>query len=258
MKRLLIFAMSLVPLITTAQSEWERPISAEERLEQARKDQESAKKALQAAKRAEKIAKKAKKKEKNGTSNKTITSKNDAIRPAANTPLPGKDAKYLAEGAVPEENGKVVFSKDIVANGVSAQEIYEKVYTFLDSISKTKDQIESGIVLFNKKEHIIAAKFDEWLTFMASALSLDRSEFKYTAIAKCSDELLHISIERISYAYESGQNNSLHVTAEEWITDKMAVNKKRTKLYPVSAKFRRKTIDRVQSLFDGLSQALKR
>ncbi len=256
MKRLLIFAMLLVPFVATAQSEWERPVSAEERLEQARKDQEAAKQALQAAKRAEKIAKKAKKKEKSGTANETITSKNGQALPGTN--MSKKDGIYLAEGAVPEENGKVVFSKDIALDGMSAQDIYEKVYTYLDSISQTKDQIESGIVLFNKKEHIIAAKFDEWLVFMSSALSLDRSEFKYTAVAKCSDGLLHFSIERISYAYESGQNNSLHVTAEEWITDKVAVNKKRTKLYPVSAKFRRKTIDRVQYLFDELEQSLKR
>lgn len=256
MKRLLIFAMLLVPFVATAQSEWERPVSAEERLEQARKDQEAAKKALLAAKRAEKIAKKAKKKEKSGTANETITSKNVQALPGTN--MPKKDEKYLVEGAVPEENGKVVFSKDIALEGMSAQDIYEKVYTYLDSISQTKDQIESGIVLFNKKEHIIAAKFDEWLVFMSSALSLDRSEFKYTAVAKCSDGLLHFSIERISYAYESGQNNSLHVTAEEWITDKVAVNKKRTKLYPVSAKFRRKTIDRVQYLFEEIEQSLKR
>ncbi len=251
MKRLLIFAMLLIPLTTAAQSEWERPLSAEERLEQAQKDQETAKKALQAAKRAEKIAKKEKKKNKNGTTSETITDKNSHV-------LPTKDEKYLAEDAVPEENGKVIFSKNISVKGMSSQEIYERTYAYLDSISQTSNQIESSIVLFNKKEHIIAAKFSEWLIFMSSALSLDRSEFKYTTIAKCSDELLHISIERISYAYESGQNNSLHVTAEEWISDKVAINKKRTKLYPVSAKFRRKTIDRVQYIFEELEQALKR
>lgn len=258
MKRLLIFAMLLIPLTTTAQSEWERPLSAEERLEQARKDQETAKKALQAAKRAEKIAKKEKKKNKNGTTSETITSKNDHVLINNDRLQPTKDEKYLAEGAVPEENGKIIFSKDISVKGMSSQEIYERTYAYLDSISQTNNQIESSIVLFNKKEHIIAAKFSEWLIFMSSALSLDRSEFKYTTIAKCSDELLHISIERISYAYESGQNNSLHVTAEEWISDKVAVNKKRTKLYPVSAKFRRKTIDRVQYIFEELEQVLKR
>lgn len=258
MKRLLIFAMLLVPLASTAQSEWERPVTAEEKLEQARKDQEAAKKALQEAKRAEKIAKKAKKQEKSGTVNAIKTSKNISTASNTNTLTSNKDAKYLAEGVVPEKNGKVVFSKDIVVNGMSAQEIYERTYTYLDSISQAKDQIESSIVLFNKKEHIIAAKFDEWLIFTSSALSLDQSEFKYTAIAKCSDGQLHFSIEKISYAYEASQRNSLHATAEEWITDKVAVNKKRTKLYPVSAKFRRKTIDRVQNIFNELEKTLRK
>jgi colicin import membrane protein len=45
--------------------------------------------------------------------------------------------------------------------------------------------------------------------------------------------------------------------AEEWITDEYAVNKKNTKLYPVSAKFRRKTIDRKDQIFETIRNVLK-
>ena len=47
-----------------------------------------------------------------------------------------------------------------------------------------------------------------------------------------------------------GQNGILY-KAEEWITDKLAVNKKGTRLYPRSGKFRRMTVDRVEAIFNG-------
>ncbi len=50
--------------------------------------------------------------------------------------------------------------------------------------------------------------------------------------------------------------NGVPYKAEEWITDKEAVNKKGTKLYPRSGKFRRKTIDRVENIFEGFMDAL--
>ena len=47
-----------------------------------------------------------------------------------------------------------------------------------------------------------------------------------------------------------------HYSAEEWITDKYCVNKKHTKLLPVSGKFRRKTIDRKDYLFNRFNTIL--
>ena len=43
---------------------------------------------------------------------------------------------------------------------------------------------------------------------------------------------------------------------EEWISDKEAVNKKNTKLLPLSGKFRRKTIDRKDFLFNKFESLL--
>jgi len=46
--------------------------------------------------------------------------------------------------------------------------------------------------------------------------------------------------------------------AEEWITDQYGLNKKKTKLARVSGKFRRKTIDRVDYLFNRFTQLLQK
>ena len=44
--------------------------------------------------------------------------------------------------------------------------------------------------------------------------------------------------------------------ANEWITDRYGLNKKKTKLARVSGKFRRKTIDRKDYLFEKFTIAL--
>ncbi|MDY6249046.1 MAG: DUF4468 domain-containing protein [Prevotella sp.] len=170
------------------------------------------------------------------------------------------DPKYLTADAVPMVDGKVVFTLDEDVPGKSAQEIYDIVYATLDSLTKTENQFEeSKIALVNKSEHVIAAKFREWLVFKSSALSLDRTVFNYTIIATCTDGHLNLTLSRINYAYEMDRDDSsgMQTSAEEWITDEYALNKARTKLLRHSGKFRQKTIDRKDEIFQIFRNALK-
>lgn len=168
-----------------------------------------------------------------------------------------KDWEYIKEGAVPEVNGKVVYSCDIDMPGKSAQQVYDLAYVALDSLAHTGDQISSGIALINRKEHIIAARYQEWLEFSRSFISLDRTKFSYTIVATCADNRLHIALDRIAYNYEEGRSTGFKTTAEKWITDKYAVNKKRTKLNNGTAKFRKKTIDRTKAIFKYIERHMK-
>ncbi|ALO48485.1 DUF4468 domain-containing protein [Hoylesella enoeca] len=168
-----------------------------------------------------------------------------------------EDAKYLS-GAVPEVDGKVVFTLDLSLPGKSAQDIYDQVYAQLDKMSKEDNQFkESGIVLINKRDHIIAAHYKEWLIFTNNFISLDRTELSYTIIAKCMDGQLNLTLSRISYSYEKGRSTGFNTTAEKWIVDAVALNKRKTKLTKGSAKFRRKTIDRKDEIFSAITNALK-
>lgn len=170
------------------------------------------------------------------------------------------DPKYLAADAVPLVDGKVVFTLDEDVPGKSAQEIYDIVYATLEDMTKAENQFEeSKIALVNKTEHVIAAKFREWLVFRSTALTLDRTVFNYTIIANCSDGHLNLTLSRISYAYELDRNDvsGMTTSAEEWITDKYAVNKARTKLRRHTGKFRQKTIDRKNIIFKTIMYALK-
>lgn len=169
------------------------------------------------------------------------------------------DPRYLA-GTVPEVDGKVVFTLEKDVPGKDASAIYDIVYNILDRMTEGENQFkESQISLVNKKDHIIAAKYREWLVFKSSALSLDRTVFNYTIIATCSDGHLSMTLSRISYSYEMERDGveGLQVSAEEWITDKYALNKSKTKLSKYSGKFRRKTIDRKDEIFDIISRALE-
>lgn len=222
MKKILILFLMCCPILCAAQSEWEIP-------------------------NAEKPSNEVKKEKKTTSKEANVETANENI----------KDWEYIKEGAVPEVDGKIVFSYDIDVPGKTAQEIYELAYVALDSLAHTEEQIKSNIALINRKEHMIAARYREWLEFSKSFIALDRTEFSYTMIAKCYDNKLHLTLSRISYNYEEGRSTGLKTTAEKWISDKQAVNKKRTKLIPGTAKFRKKTIDRKNAIFKYIAKKVK-
>ena len=165
------------------------------------------------------------------------------------------NAKYL-KGAVPEVDGKVVFSTTIAAPGKSADQIYDIVEKYLRKMTGEKNQIQSAISKEDKANHEITAIYEEWLVFKSTAIMLDRTRFYFVVQAKCQDGSATITLSHIRYLYEENRKPQRY-TAEEWITDKLAVNKKNTRLYPISGKFRRKTIDRKDFLFNKFADLLK-
>ena len=166
------------------------------------------------------------------------------------------DARYLADGAVPVVDGFVCWQTTINAPGKSAKQIYDILYKQLDKMVQEPNQIaNSAIVLNNTEKMEMGAIFHEWLVFKNSALSLDRTQFNFQLLIKCADGKADIKMTHITYDYDL-ERKPQHYKAEEWITDKYAVNKKHTKLYPISAKFRRKTIDRKDFIFNKFETLL--
>jgi colicin import membrane protein len=168
---------------------------------------------------------------------------------------PKVDVKYL-KGAVPEVNGQVVFSSSIEAPGKTAGQVYDILLQYMERLTKTTNQIESKIVTADVSKHEIIGTYQEWLVFKKTALTYDQTRFFYVLNVQCSDGRADVKMMRIRYLYEE-ERNPQRLTAEEWITDKEAVNKKNTKLYPISGKFRRKTIDRKDFLFNKFATLLK-
>lgn len=228
-KSVIAILFAILPMAAGAQTDWELPTHMQQ-------------KAGQTAQKEQKT-----KKEKTG----------DTKRKGTLTP-DMKDYEYLLPGVVPQdEKGDVGYTLDIDVPGRDAQQIYDRAYAALDSLSKEECWVKGGIVLVNKKEKGIAGQYTEWLTFTKNFISLDRSKFNYTLIINCTDGHLHATLEHISFLYEEDRPTAMRVSAEEWITDKNAVNKKGTKLLPMSAKFRRATIDRVKEIFAHIKQHMQ-
>ena len=166
------------------------------------------------------------------------------------------DAKYLVKGVVPEVNGKVCFETNIKALGKSAEEIYSILLQQMEKMVKEPNQIANSIVAVKDSvNHELGAVFHEWLVFKSVALSLDRTQMNFQLLVSCKDGEANVKMTRITYDYDTARTPQ-HYSAEEWITDKYAVNKKGTKLYPISGKFRRKTIDRKDFIFNKFESLL--
>ena len=167
------------------------------------------------------------------------------------------DAKYLA-GAVPEVDGRVIFSTTIKAPGKSAKQIFDLLRKDMERITKESNQFEqSRISLADSVKMQVAGSYQEWLVFKNKPLNLDRTRFFYTLIADCRDGEATIQLTRIHYLYDE-ERLAMTYRAEEWINDRYGLNKKQTKLARVSGKFRRKTIDRKDYLFNRFTKLLEK
>ena len=280
MKKLFISILVLLPALTM---QAQTVLTPQQQLEKAQKDLEEAKKALEAAKlqaeaaktkaeaekmkaEAEKIKAEAEKVKAEAAKTKAEANKTQSQQTkttsgwAIPTAEPKKaevkkveknaqgavikaDAKYLDGAVTINSEGKVEFTLDTDANGKSADEIYNIVYQYM--------------ALVNKDQHIIANTMDEWLVFSNSFISLDRTEFKYNLVASIKDNHLTLTLERLYYIYEEDRSTGFKAPAEEVITDKYALNKKKTNLAKIFGKFRRLTIDRKDQIFNDLTALVK-
>lgn len=173
-----------------------------------------------------------------------------------------KDPKYLL-GAVPEVDGVVTFQKSFSVTDKNEQQIYDVLLAYINNsilsnaIQNQQPQY-TRIISEEKGSGSIVARIEEYMTFKRiPIISLDRTRFRYLLNAEVKGQKVNLTITQISYYYNEDMDgkNGVPYKAEEWITDKEAVNKKGTKLYPRSGKFRRLTIDRVEEIFQGFMDA---
>lgn len=165
----------------------------------------------------------------------------------------GDDSKYLA-GAVPEENGQVVFRKTFTVKGKTDAEIL-KVLT-----AWTRNLVDESIPAPGQYARVMGTEGQsttvrvcQWLVFKNKPLYLDRARMRYQLNAQVDGGRVTLSLSQIRYYYGEHEDldRNADIRAEEWITDAEALNKQGTKLYPKSGKFRRKTVDYVQQLFSS-------
>lgn len=172
-----------------------------------------------------------------------------------------KDPKYLL-GAVPEVDGIVTFQKDFSVTDKNEQQIYDILLAYINNplianAIQSKNQQYTRIISEEKGSGTIVARIEEYMTFNKTFFELDRTRFRYLLNASVKGQKVSLTITQITYYYNEDMDGKRgeNYKAEEWITDKLAVNKKGTKLYPRSGKFRKMTVDRVQEIFQGFMDA---
>lgn len=164
-----------------------------------------------------------------------------------------EDPRYLA-GAVPVEDGKVVFTREINIPALSEAEIYELLLSWGEENFNTE---EKRVVYQNEETGEIAIVAKDYLVFSSTALALDRSIMNYRILIACKEHVCTLKMTGIRYQYNvTYKREPERYIAEEWITDDLALNKDKTKLNRISGKFRRATIDFAKTTFDSAATAL--
>lgn len=154
--------------------------------------------------------------------------------------------RYLAR-AVPEEDGKVVFSKTIgLTNGISDNTLFDQVSEWAN---KQYDTENNRVLLVNKENKEIACKGESDLVFKSSFLVLDKAVMSYQLILDIENAKCDISVRNIRYKYVED-----NFAAESSITDKEALNGKKLNRY--YGKFRTHTIDSINAIFKSLEAHL--
>jgi hypothetical protein len=158
---------------------------------------------------------------------------------------------YL-EGAVPEVDGKVVFTKEFSVPGLQKSVIFDRVQKWMEKRLAANGNDHSRVVYVTPEDGVVAGVAEEWLIFKSNALTLDRTWMGYNIKAECADEHCKVQIEKIRYVYEQTQKYK----AEEMVTDRVALNKAKTKIIIGLRKWRIKTIDFANDTFDAVAKAI--
>lgn len=158
-----------------------------------------------------------------------------------------EDQQYLA-GAVPEIDGKVVFTKEFDAPSLSQDQLYDILQKWAQGYFNNDKE---RVVYTDKDRGEIAAIGNTYIVFSSTALSLDRALMSYQMTIECKGHKCFMKISSIRYTYDVAyQREPEKYTAEEIIADKYALNKKGT-LVRGFAKFRKGTIGFVNKTMDS-------
>ena len=194
-------------------------------------------------------AKKARKKELKQIRLASKKKATDSINSSTNPTL--RDCAYL-KGKIPTTaEGVVCFEHTFCSKTKTTQQIFDILKKeALQKIDYTKD-LDISRILSESKDTLIAT-ICEPMYFKKKKWEADSALFQYQYFVKQNKNSVTLRIWFISYCYEQDRSYGFNYKAEEWITDKYALSKDGLSLLKLPGKFRRKTIDYTNSLFNDL------
>ena len=162
-----------------------------------------------------------------------------------------QNPKY-GRGAVPEdENGNVYFTQTVkIPENISEDICYEILMNWAKG-RFAQPYAQAGRILnedSNTRRFIFHV--DQMIVFKNTALVADESKISYNFSVAVKDGQFTMTMTDIKYRYEEGrEGGGKAFPAEDWITDKEAYNRAGTKFLRSTGKFRVKTIDLKEQLF---------
>lgn len=166
-------------------------------------------------------------------------------------------AKY-GPGAVPVENGKVTFKTSIpLAAGTDLDKCYEQMLNWAKGRFALPYARNAYIVSESPENHRFVFNVEQTLVFKSSAFESDEARIIYNFALNLSGGSCNVTLTDIKYRYEEDRyGGGMSFTAEDWITDEECYNRKKTKFLKKTGKFRIKTIDMKDLLFQRVQEAL--
>jgi len=162
-------------------------------------------------------------------------------------------------GAVPtNENGRVCFTETVsIPQGIGADECYYMLLNWAKG-RFAKPFVQAGRILSeNPESKRFVMHADQMITFKRTGLVVDESRIEYNFQISVGKDSFTATMTDIKYRYEEGrEGGGQTMSAEDWITDDEAYNQKKTKFLKRTGKFRIKTIDLKDSLFDNMKQSV--
>lgn len=169
------------------------------------------------------------------------------------------DPKY-ASGAVPEVDGKVRWTFEYKAPGMTARQVYDKMLRGLMEFCKSEGQTaQSQVSVVNESDLQIGVAIREEMVFEGNLFTRDAAEFCYKVFVYCYAGSCRVVVTNIGYDYHRDQKWGGYIKAEEQITDEAALttDKMRFRHAPGVKKFRISTVDRMEQLQQVFGDMLK-
>lgn len=169
-----------------------------------------------------------------------------------------QDPKY-GKGAVPvDENGMVCFSQSFdMPAGMTEDQCYELLLNWAKGRFALPYANAGRILNEDAQAHRFIFHVDQMIHFKSTPLSADESKISYNYSVSVKDGKYTMKMTDIKYRYEEGREGGGKIfPAEDWITDKEAYNRKGTKFLKSTGKFRIKTIDLKDIMFQKAFEAV--
>ena len=163
------------------------------------------------------------------------------------------DSKYL-EGAVPEEDGKVVFSQEIdIPKEVNIDSLNSKLNRWAGHFFNANGAMKRTRLSDGSDPRYLEIGVVQYMVFRQTNWVLDRTQIIYRVSLRQHDDKLQVRMSNIEYYYDE-ERSPEKFDAESSITDRYCLTRDKSDLVKKNGKFRIKTID----LFDDICHDLVR